>query len=225
VQSALRGVAGPIEQGKLDRTQTADEDRVVLVRPAVVEHVEHVFGNLFQRIYHLAEQAREGDSAKAELLSGGVRQLEDFLQLVMDYFSPLPLTLEFVPAIEVAQSLAREISDAVGCPVKIDGRDSIGRLLVDPGRLVRAFALLAARLGRGAGDQVPLEIHTAVRPSNQAIVLSMRVPPHLLSRRSPGTEMQWTVAEKVLESHGGALTQGAAVSGEVSWEIVLPLQS
>jgi hypothetical protein len=53
----------------------------------------------------------------------------------------------------------------------------------------------------------------------------MRVPPYLLSRRSLATEMQWTVAEKVLERHGGALTQGSAVPGEVLWEIVLPLQS
>jgi len=125
----------------------------------------------------------------------------------------------------VAQSLAREVSEAVGCPVKIDGRHASGRLLVDPGRLVRAFALLAAQLGQGGSGQAPLELGTAVRLSSRSIVLTMPVPPHLLSRRSPATDMQWTVAEKILESHGGALTQGSPVSGEVSWEIVLPLQS
>ena len=225
MEGAWRNVAGPLEQNKLDGTQTGDQDRIVLVRPAVVEHVEHVFGNLFQRIYHLADQTREQDTATAELLSGSIRQLEDFLQLVMDYFSPLPLTLQLVPAIEVAQSLAREISDAVGCPVKIDGRHCSGRLLVDPGRLVRAFALLTAQLGQAGDDQTSLQIRTAVRPSPPALVLSMSLPSHLLSRRSSATEMQWTVAEKVLESQGGELTQGPIVSGEVSWEIVLPLQS
>lgn len=225
MEGAWRNVAAPLEQNKPDGTQTGDEDRIVLVRPAVVEQVEHVFGNLFQRIYHLADQTSERDSATAELLSDSIRQLEDFLQLVMDYFSPLPLKLEFVPAIEVAQSLAREISDAVGCPVKIDGRNCSGRLLVDPGRLVRAFALLTAQLGQAGDGQASLEIRTAVRPSTRSVVLNMSVPPYLLSRRSPATEMQWTVAEKVLESHGGALTQGSAVPGEVLWEIVLPLQS
>jgi hypothetical protein len=225
VEGAGRSAPGPLEHNERDGTHAGDEDRIVLVRPAVVEHVEHVFGNLFQRIYHLAEQARERDAATVELLSGSIRQLEDFLQLVMDYFSPLPLTLQFVPAIEVAQSLAREISDVVGCPVRIDGRHCSGRLLVDPGRLVRAFTLLTAQLGQAGDGQAPLEISTAVRPSTRSIVLSMRVPPHLLSRRSPATEMQWTVAEKVLESHGGALTQGSADPGEVLWEIVLPLQS
>jgi hypothetical protein len=225
VQGAGRNVVGPVEQGKLDGAQTVDEDRIVLVRPAVVERLEHVFGNLFQRIYHLTEQVRERDEATAGLLSDNIRQLEDFLQLAMDYFSPLPLKLEFVPAIEVAQSLAREISDAVGCPVKIDARQCSGRLLVDPGRLVRAFGLLTAQLGPAGDGQASLEIRTAVRPSARSVVLSMSVPSDLLLRRAPAAEMQWTVAEKVLESHGGALTQGSAVAGEVLWEIVLPLQS
>jgi hypothetical protein len=225
VEGASRSGVGPLDQDELDGTHAGDEDRIVLVRPAVVEHVEHVFGNLFQRIYHLANQARQGDGAATDLLSGSITELEDFLQLVMDYFSPLPLTLQFVPAIEVAQSLAREISDAVGCPVRIDGRHCGGRLLVDPGRLGRAFGLLTAQLGQAGDDQAPLEIHTGVRPSTRSIVLGMRLPLPLLSKRSPATQMQWTVAEKVLESHGGALTQGSAVPGEVLWEIVLPLQS
>jgi hypothetical protein len=214
-----------MRQDSLDGTRTEGEDRIVLVRPAVVERVEHVFGNLFQRIYHLADKARYHDSPSVELLSASIRELEDFLQLVMDYFSPLPLTLQFVPAIEVAQSLARKISEAVGCPVKIDGRHATGRLLVDPARLVRAFALLARQLGRSGNGGFSLEIHTAVRPSNHSIVLSMGVPSHLISRGSSSTEMQWTVAEKVFESHGGALTQCSTASGEVTWEIVLPLQS
>ena len=214
-----------MRQDSLDGTRTEDEDRIVLVRPAVVERVEHVFGNLFQRIYHLADQARQRDGAPVALLSVSIRELEDFLQLVMDYFSPLPLTLQFVPAIEVAQSLAREISEAVGCPVRIDGRHATGRLLVDPGRLVRAFALLARQLGRGDSGQYTMEIHTAVRSSNRSIVLSMGVPAHLISRGSPAAEMQWTVAEKVFESHGGALTECSTASGGVTWEIVLPLQS
>jgi hypothetical protein len=225
VQGAGRNVRGPLEQDKLEGKQTIDEDRIVLVRPAIVDHVEHVFGNLFQRIYHLVEQERERDSGAAARLSDSIRQLEDFLQLVMDYFSPLPLKLEFVPAIEVAQSLAREISDAIACPVKIDGRQCSGRLLVDPGRLVRAFALLTAQLGPARVGQTSLEIRTAVRPSARSLVLSTSVPSDVLLGRSLATEMQWTVAEKVLESHGGALTRGSAVPGEVSWEIVLPLQS
>lgn len=214
-----------MRQDNLDGTRAEDEDRIVLVRPAVVERVEHVFGNLFQRIYHLADQARQHDGAPVALLSASIRELEDFLQLVMDYFSPLPLRLQFVPAIEVAQSLAREISEAVGCPVKIDGRHATGRLLVDPGRLVRAFALLARQLGQSGNGSFSLEIHTAVRSSNHSIVLTMGVPSHLISRGSASTEMQWTVAEKVFESHGGALTQCSTASGEVTWEIVLPLQS
>ena len=225
MEGIVQGARGAAGSGSAVTAPASNEDRIVVVRPAVVEHVGHVFGNLFQRIYHLTNEARERDADTAALLNDSIRQLEDFLQLVMDYFSPLPLALQHVPAIEVAQSLAREISDAVGRPVRIDGRHASGRLLVDPGSLVRAFALLAGQLQRGRGDHKPLVLHTAERSGARSMALSVCVPPELLSTRSARTEMQWSVAEKVLESHGGALTHGAAASGEVSWEIVLPLQS
>lgn len=202
-----------------------DEDQIIVVRPVVVEHVGHVFGNLFQRIYHLTDQVRERDAAAAEALGPSIRQLEDFLQLVMDYFSPLPLSLQYVPGIDIAQSLAREISDTIGCSVKIDGKGSSGRLLVDPGRLARAFALLASHLCHVGPAAAPLELKTALRQSNRSMVLSVRLPAEVLSKRTPQSEMQWTVAEKVLESHGGALAQHSLPSGEMAWEIVLPLHS
>ncbi len=225
MEGALRGAAGPVDPDKFDATRVDDEDRIVVVRPAVVEHIGHVFGNLFQRIYHLTEEMRACEAATAEMLAASIRQLEGFLQLVMDYFSPLPLALQQVPATEVAQSLAREISDTVGCPVTIDGRHLHGQLLVDPGRLVRVFALLATQLRSNTAAQRRLALTTGVQPSNRSLVLGMCIPPDLLSDPSPATEMRWTVAEKVLESHGGALRQAAVPTGETSWEIVLPLQS
>ncbi len=202
-----------------------DEDQIIVVRPAVVEHVGHVFGNFFQRIYHLTDQVRDRDASAAEALSGSIRQLEDFLQLVMDYFSPLPLSLEYVPGIDIAQSLAREISDATGCSVKIDGKGSGGRLLVDPGRLARAFALLASHLCHVGSAPVPLDLKTALRQSSRSMALSVKLPADVLAKRTAQSEMQWTVAEKVLESHGGALAQHSSPAGEMAWEIVLPLHS
>lgn len=224
MEGALHGVASPVDPDKVDAARVDDDDRIVVVRPAVVEHIGHVFGNSFQRIYHLTEELRACEAATAEMLSGSIRQLEGFLQLVMDYFSPLPLALQHVPATEVAQSLAREISETVGCPVTIDARHLHGQLLVDPGRLVRVFALLAAQLRSNTAAQRRLALTTG-DPSSRSLVLGVRIPPDLLSDPSPTTEMQWTVAEKVLESHGGALRQTAAATGETSWEIVLPLQS
>ncbi len=205
--------------------RSVDEDQIIVVRPAVVEHVGHVFGNFFQRIYHLTDQVRDHDTASAEALNGSIRQLEDFLQLVMDYFSPLPLSLEYVPEIDIAQSLAREISDTTGCSVKIDSRVSAGRLLVDPGRLARAFALLASHLCHAGSQPVPLELKTGLRQSTRSMVLSVQLPADVLSKRTAQSEMQWTVAEKVLESHGGALAQHSSPAGEIAWEIVLPLHS
>ena len=62
----------------------ADDDRIVVVRPQVIDNVGHVLGNMFQRIYHLVERTREHDLVTAADLESSTRRLEDFLQLLMD---------------------------------------------------------------------------------------------------------------------------------------------
>src|SRR5439155_11168734 len=118
----LRGVnMSVIAERESSRISQPDNDgRMIIVRPQVVDNVWHVLGNFFQQIYHLAAETRAGDSTAGTQLENSVRHLEDFLQLVLDYFSPPALALQYVPCTEVAQSLARRLSDSVGGPVKIE---------------------------------------------------------------------------------------------------------
>jgi len=184
-----------------------------------------VLGNLFQRIYHLISQARPTDPAVAAQLEGSTHQLDDFLQLVMDYFSPLSVVLEYVPGAEIAQSVGRQISDTIGCPVRIEAKLPIeGRLLVDPGRLTRGFGLLAMQLRESPGNHEGVVVQALAQPPGRWLMLSVQIPSRFVSARSSESEMRWVVAEKFLEIHGGTLQQKSAPSGEVLWEIVLPLQ-
>lgn len=207
------------------RGRGADDGQIVEIRPQVVESVGHVLGNMFQRIYHLVERTREGDVVMAADLEGNLRRLEDFLQLFIDYVSPLSLSLQYVPLADVVQSLAQQIGDAVGYPVKVETegpRD--GRLLVDAGRLARAFGLLRLQLRPEAGCDGALQVKTTARPSARSLTLVVTIPSGCLLGRSSTSEIEWSVAEKLLEIHGGTLQQSPTVSGEVLWEIMLPLQ-
>jgi hypothetical protein len=204
----------------------ADDGQIVVIRPQVVENVGHVLGNMFQRIYHLVERTRESDVVTAADLESSTRRLEGFLQLFMDYVSPLPLSLQYVSATDVAQSLARQLGDALSCAVKIDAKVPLdGRLLVDAGRLVRAFGLLRLQVRSEAGRSDAIQIKATARTGGRSLTLVAVLPGSYVSGRSSESEIQWSVAEKLLEIHGGALQQSSTASGEVLWQIMLPLQS
>jgi hypothetical protein len=145
--------------------------------------------------------------------------------LFIDYVSPLSLSLQYVPLADVVQSLSQQIGDAVGSPVKVETegpRD--GRLLVDAGRLARAFGLLRLQLRPEAGCGEAVQVKTTARPSARSLTLVVNIPSGCLLGRSSTSEIEWSVAEKLLEIHGGTLQQSPTVSGEVLWEIMLPLQ-
>jgi len=203
-----------------------DEGQIVVVRPQVVENVGHVLGNLFQRLYHLIGQTQEINTTIAAQLEDSTRQLDDFLQLALDYFSPLTLALQDIGATDVAQSLARQLSDAAGCSVRIDVRLlAEGRLLADPWRLARAFGLLGAQVGTDPSSADAIELKAVARPPGRTLALRVTIPRRLVRPSSSQLEMHWTVAQKFLELHGGALERKSLPSGEVLWEIALPLQS
>ena len=218
---AVRGLADPVET---DDAQSEDAQMVV-VRPQVVETVGHVLGNVFQRMYHLIEVCGDADTATAAALHSTTRTLEDFLQQVIDYFSPVSLVLQHVPAVEVAQGLARQLSDAVGGAVKLDAKlPAESCLLVDPGRLARSFSLLASQLHDGAGNPQRSAVRVIGEACGRSLRLTVILAAAVLAPQSSESEVRWAVAEKLLETHGGTLRKPAGRSGEVLWEIALPLQ-
>ena len=225
--TAIRGFADPVATGPVERdAQPAEGAHLVVVRSEVVETVGHVLGNMFQRMYHLIEVAGAADATSAAALEGSTRKLEDFLQLVIDYFSPVSLVLQQLPAAEVAQGLARQMSDSVGCAVKLDAKlPAESRLLVDPGRLARSFSLLASRLRENADSEHTVTIRVVGEAAGRFIRVTVMLPARLVTAESSESEVRWAVAEKLLETHGGTLRQQAMPSGEVLWEIALPLQA
>ena len=214
-----------IVPAKAEAEINSDDGQIVLIRPRVVENVGHVLGNMFQRIYHLIERTREGDVAMAADLDTSMRRLEAFLQLLMDYVSPVSLRVQDVSLADVVESVARQVGNAVGHPVTIESAVPADRLvLADAGRLARAFDLLRLRLCPQPGCEEAVRIEATTGMDALSLALVIRIPRGCLLEDSSESEIQWAVAEKLLEVHGGVLQQSSTVSGGVLWEIMLPLQ-
>jgi len=125
----------------------------------------------------------------------------------------------------VAQSLARQISDATGCPVRIDAMASADvRLLVDAGRLARSFALLAAQLLPNPARDGTIELKAVARPTGRSLHLTAVIARRFLPAPSSELEMHCAVAEKLLDIQGGALQFEETAGGEAQWVITLPLR-
>jgi hypothetical protein len=215
-----------IAPAKVADAFNGDDGQIVVVRPRVLENVGHVLGNMFQRIYHLVERRRDVDAVMAADLDSSIRRLEAFLQLLMDYVSPLPLSLENVSLADVAQSLARHLGDASGWPVTIQGSvPADAQLLGDPGRLIQAFGLLGLQLCPATGGNETIQIRATTKTGPRSLALVVMLPRACVLERSSEGEIQWSVAEKLLDIHGGVLQQSSTISGGVLWEIMLPLQS
>jgi hypothetical protein len=203
-----------------------DDGRLLVIEPTVMESADHVFGNLFQRLYHAVERMRGFDEASAKEFGDSTRQLEDCVQLLMDYVSPYEPSLQEIAAHEVVASFVQQLSEMTGAEVTVSGDgDSNGRLLVDAGRLSRAFRLLSRQLSADLADATRIALSVNVHEQAAVLEMAFQVAGPSGARRSSASELQWAVAERLFDIHGGALREQVASSGELHWKLVLPLHS
>lgn len=202
------------------------DEQMVVVRPEVLDTVGHVLGNVFQRLYHLVDRVAEADPLTAEELRGTTGRLEGFLQLLLDYVSPTVPSLQFVSFADVAQSLARRLSEAFGGRVRVHvNAPPGGEVLVDPSSLSRAFELLASLLqGRPVAESAQA-ISVNLQGGPRWLRMSVSLVEGMVATQGSDSEMRWAVAAKMIETQGGTLGQQNGPSGEPRWEITLPLQS
>jgi len=197
----------------------------VVVVPEVVDSIGHVLGNLFQRLYHLVEVARTDGAGAAEDLTTTTRHLEGFLRTALDYLCPTTLTYQDLSIEDVVDGWRHQIGEAGGWGVRTEVEPRRpGVLRVDPAALRRSFALIATRLSRCAdGGVVRLRIATA--PGDRAVAVSALLPPGAVDVGSSEREVEWALAEKLIELQGGTLREVRHGAGGTTWEIVLPVQS
>jgi len=197
---------------------------LVVVRPAVVETADHVLGNLFQRLYHGVERVRRLDATLAQEFSASVSGIEENLQLLLDYIAPFPPATTRVPVVEVIESMIKNLAPgSEGALVVLRATLDEVHVGVDPGRVSRAFSLLSQQLQLEQDGEGCTRI-SAVR-ADRTVVVTLRFPAARVATRTSTGELRWAVAEKLLELHGGALGKIQTETGEIEWQISLPINA
>jgi hypothetical protein len=214
----------PDSEQRIDPEGADDPGQLVVIQARVVENADHVFGNLFQRLYYGASQVGDYSPLLAEELTDSARQVEGALQLLLDYIAPFPPLLERFAVADLARSLAQRVEGLGSLRVSLALGDASGspQVRVDPSRLGRAFDLMLTRLGgqeRGAAAK-RATVGIDVGPANAVVWL--RLPDRTVEARTSIGELRWAVAAKLVEIHGGSLEEAGLREGEVLWKVSLP---
>jgi hypothetical protein len=169
------------------------------------------------------------------MLDRTIHNLEDFLKVAIEYFQPTRLNCVRMKGSEVAgavEALVRaECADdgvdlaAVGCAPDM-------ALLVDPSRLSTALRIVVRQL-RGASSVggPSLRLRARVQRERKLGVEGLQIsidPTEALPEAAPRRAAQvveWAVAKKFIEMHGGELVLREPQEGTVACVVFLPFCS
>lgn len=197
--------------------------QLVVIQPRVVENADHVFGNLFQRLYYGLGRVHDFDGELGAELEDSARRVEQALQLMLDYIAPFPPSLERFAAADLARSLAQRIEAATPLRITLEPlADDALQVMIDAGRLGRAFDLMASRLLSEPAPASPRRATVGLESRASVASVVLRLPAAALEPRSSIGELRWAVAGKLVEIHGGTLEERSVREGEVVWRVSLP---
>lgn len=204
----------------LRRSKQGSTEHLVTVRPQVLSHAEHAVGNLFQRIHHIVRVARDGLGQQGERLSAALGELQEVLELVFDYVTPVDVDLGPVACKRVAESLAAhlrahaaEVTVAAGPPAEV---------LADLRLLSRCFQLITKAYAGGLRGAAPVAV--SARCDDGQDRAEFAVSASGFSETTPKDEngLAWQVAERLIELQGGEMVETQA-AGQLTCRVMLPL--
>jgi signal transduction histidine kinase len=215
-----------------------EQGSLVVVQERVLAEIAHELGNFFHKLYYWsdyikgdAEGARKADSTAGHMLERTITNLEDFLKVALEYFYPIKLNFTKVPVGELLDGFMTHLGAHLnGNEVRVF-RDEISEpatILVDPARISQAFRIalhqvhedlksggaLTVSMGKGHRRDFPgLEMRLEVEP---------KVAPSPLFRTAEAG-VEWAVARKLIEMHGGEIVERYDQTGRKVVLIFLPL--
>jgi len=216
----------------------AEHGSLVVVQERVLAEIAHELGNFFHKLYYWSdyiksdsEGARKADSTAGHMLERTISNLEDFLKVALEYFYPIRLNFTKTGVGELLDAFMTHLGAHLnGNEVRVF-RDEIGEpatILVDPARISQAFRIalhqvhedlksggaLTVSLGKGSRREFPgLEMRLEVEP---------KVAPSPLFRTAEAG-VEWAVAQKLIEMHGGEIVERNDANGRKTVLIFLPL--
>jgi signal transduction histidine kinase len=227
-------IGSPVPQ----QDEAHEQGSLVVVQERVLAEIAHEIGNFFHKLYYWSdfiksdtEGARKADSTAGQMLERTITNLEDFLKVALEYFYPIKLNFTKIGLGELLDGFMTHLGAHLnGNEVRIF-RDEISEpatILVDPARISQAFRIalhqvhddlrsggaLSIRISKGQRRDFPgLEMLLEVEP---------KVPPSPLFRTAEAG-VEWAVARKLIEMHGGEIVERFDHRGHKVVLIFLPL--
>ncbi len=198
-------------------------EHLVALSPSVLSEAEHALGNLFQRIHHVTRVARDGLGPYADRLNGAVRDLEDLLELVFDYVSPVELDLRPMECTRVLESLAAQIRGHGNVELAADACPR-GLLLADGRALSRSFQLIGRALARDLAQAARIAIGVGATDSRDQARFEVSLAPVRPAGPAADGDLAWAVAGRLIELHGGELAYGSS-DAALECTVILPLRA
>jgi hypothetical protein len=202
---------------------------------AVVHDLSHELGNYFHKLYYWTDCIRSGaddlepGTSPADALDEALHRLQAFLNLALVYFEPVvpkAIGLKGADVVKAFEALLRGENPAAAIEVEVSSGAGEAPLQVDTTRLSTGFRTVAHLLAGGAGTSFHLEgdvVGPAASPDRLQITLSATGgSPDAAARRAQRV-VEWAVASRMLELHGGTLDTDEQRPGSARCVLTLPL--
>jgi hypothetical protein len=214
--------AGPNVWGDADAAATDER---------LVAEIGHELGNYFHKLYYWAEFLQEkrsdqsGDAAAVEMLGRTIEKLEGFLKRALECFRPVRLSPVKAPVPDAVAAMVVQLrAHLKGWPVRVGdaGVWSQRKLSWDPVRMQLVLEAIASRLteqaAAGSGVQVSLEGRGNGIEAEFRIEGGFGAPEF----QSGVACLEWALAERIVRSHRGRLSERRSAEGSTALALYLP---
>lgn len=213
----------------------APQGGLVRIDEAVVHDLSHELGNYFHKLFYWTDCIRTGvtdaeaGQSPTDALDDTLHRLQAFLNQALVYFEPAVPNRIDMRGTDVAKAFEALLRtenpgaavESVCAPAVADAA-----LQVDTARLSTGFRTIAHLLSAGPGTEFRLEADvTASGTKNerlQIVVAATGGSAEAAARRAQRV-VEWAVAARMLELHGGELETNEQRPGPVKCVLTLPL--
>lgn len=211
---------------------------LVVVQERVLAEISHELGNFFHKLYYWSdfiksdsETAKKADSTAGHMLERTIANLEEFLKVALEYFHPITLNFTTVSVGELLDGFMVHLASHLNGNAVEVRRDEIrppATILVDPTRISQAFRIALHHVHEDLklGGALTVTLGTAKRRDFEGLEMRLDVEPKVPASplfRGAEAGVEWAVAQKLIELHGGEIVERYETNGRKVVMIFLPL--
>ena len=218
--------------------ERSEHGSLVVVQERVLAEISHELGNFFHKLYYWSdfiksdsETAKKADSTAGHMLERTIANLEEFLKVALEYFHPITLNFTKVPVSELLDGFMVHLASHLNgnaVEVRRDEIHSPATILVDPTRISQAFRIALHHVHEDLklGGALTVTLGTARRRDFDGLEMRLDVEPKVPASplfRGAEAGVEWAVAQKLIELHGGEIVERYETNGRKVVMIFLPL--